>query len=280
MTPDELTRLEQLVGEAGAYDGSDALDEATTMAVRDGLAHPHLTDDGLSLWNGGDLTLLVRPSARGRGQGRALLADALTRAPQGRLTAWSHGNHPAAAALAASHGWQRVRDLWVMRRPAALPLPPRGRTAGVTVRGYRDDDAAEVVRVNAAAFAHHPEQGAMDLDNLHRRMAEEWFDPAGLLVAESDAGGLLGFHWTKVHPLAEGQDVPLGEVYVVGVDPAAQGRGLGRVLTLAGLHHLHERGVIEVLLYVESDNAPAVATYTGLGFTHADADTHVMYARA
>ncbi len=65
----------------------------------------------------------------------------------------------------------------------------------------------------------------------------------------------------------------------MAIDPAAQGQGLGRVLTLAGLRHLHALGVGEVLLYVESDNAPAVHVYEGLGFTHAPADTHAQYRR-
>jgi mycothiol synthase len=103
-------------------------------------------------------------------------------------------------------------------------------------------------------------------------MAEPWWDPAGLLVAV-DGDRMLGFHWTKQH------DDRTGEVYVVGVAPQAQGRGLGKVLTLAGLHHLAGLGVEEVLLYVESDNAPAVAVYSRLGFGHADADTHVQYRR-
>jgi mycothiol synthase len=140
------------------------------------------------------------------------------------------------------------------------------------VRGYRDADRDEVLRVNAAAFAHHPEQGSLDVEGLAARMAEAWFDPDGLLVA--DAGGeLRGFHWTKQH----GPD--LGEVYVVAIDPRAQGQGLGKVLTLAGLQHLHGLGVGEVLLYVESDNTPAVHVYEGLGFTHAEKDTHAQYRR-
>jgi mycothiol synthase len=113
-------------------------------------------------------------------------------------------------------------------------------------------------------------------------MAEPWFDPEGFFVAEARADGagaaagdLLGFHWTKVHP----GEPPHGEVYVVGVSPRAQGLGLGRLLTLTGLHHLAARGLREVVLYVESDNAPAIAVYSRLGFTHADADTHVMYRR-
>jgi mycothiol synthase len=143
----------------------------------------------------------------------------------------------------------------------------------VTIRGYRDTDADEVVRVNAAAFAHHPEQGSMDRANLAERMSEPWFDPAGLLVA--DAGSrehrLLAFHWTKQH------SPELGEVYVVAVDPAAQGRGLGRAVTAAGLAHLASRGVRRIILYVESDNEPAIATYSKLGFQHTS--THVQYAR-
>ncbi len=240
------------------------------MALVDGAATVTVDRHGFALLHDGDLTLAVHPDHRGQG----VATDLLQRTSyDGALTAWSHGNHPAAARFAASHGWERVRDLWVMRRDAALPLAPLEPPPGVTVRSYRDSDAADVVAVNAAAFAHHPEQGAMDADNLSRRMAEPWFDPAGLLVAE-DGTGMLGFHWTKQH------DARLGEVYVVGVAPGAQGRGLGKLLTLAGLHHLAGLGVDEVLLYVEADNAPAVAVYSRLGFEHAEADTHVQYGRS
>ncbi|WP_210438968.1 mycothiol synthase [Nocardioides xinjiangensis] len=268
---DVVDRVLQIAGEAAAADGADPLDEAARIALADGVAEVGLEDDGFTLLHDGDLALVVRPSARRRGTGGTLLTRAEA-SYDGALTAWSHGDHPGAARLADRHGWDRVRDLWVMRRAASLPLPPLETPSGVRIRSYRDTDAADVVAVNAAAFAHHPEQGAMDEDNLARRMAEPWFDPAGLLVAE-DHSGMLGFHWTKQH------DARHGEVYVVGVAPAAQGRGLGKVLTLAGLHHLAGLGVDEVLLYVESDNAPAVAVYSGLGFGHADADTHVQYRR-
>ncbi|MFT4081640.1 MAG: mycothiol synthase, partial [Nocardioides sp.] len=188
-------------------------------------------------------------------------------------TAWSHGDHPGATALAATHGWRRARELWVMRRPATglPPLPPA--PDGVAVRGLGDGDATELLRVNAAAFSSHPEQGDLDADGLAERMAESWFDPAGLITAWDGDGRLLGFHWTKRHSPG------LGEVYVVGIDPAAQGRGLGSWLTLAGLHHLADAGVEEIHLYVEADNDPAVHVYSRLGFAHAPADTHVQYAR-
>ena len=152
--------------------------------------------------------------------------------------------------------------------------------AGVDVRPFepgRDEDA--FLAVNAEAFAHHPEQGGMRRADLDERMAEPWFDPAGFFLATDETGRLLGYHWTKVHPAPAGDGAGVGEVYVVGIAPHAQGMGLGRALTLTGLHHLRDRGLTEVLLYVEADNAPAVAVYSRLGFTHAAPDTHVMYRR-
>jgi mycothiol synthase len=60
---------------------------------------------------------------------------------------------------------------------------------------------------------------------------------------------------------------PMGEVYVLGVDPAAQGLKLGRALLIAGLGHLRERELSTVLLYVEADNSTARRLYESLGFT-------------
>ena len=267
--------IEEIAAAAAQADGTDPLDEATRLALRHRPERvwSRVRDGGFALVVDGELSLVVHPDARGRGTGEALMADVVAEAPVLHERAWSHGDHPAAAKLARSFGYERARELWVMRRPMSLPLPEPVARDGVIVRGYTEADAGELLRVNAAAFASHPEQGGMDAVNLAERMAEPWFDPEGLLLAvdAADDGRLLGFHWTKQH------SPELGEVYVVGIDPGAQGRGLGKLLTLAGLHHLADRGVDEVLLYVESDNAPAIAVYAGLGFAHAPTDTHVMY---
>jgi mycothiol synthase len=282
--PSRVAGAVRVVVEAAELaDGTQPLDEAVLLRLRHhGIAGGTLlvSDDppaGFAWVHDGDLAVVVHPDARREGRGRDLVEMALESADVS--TAWSHGNHPGAARLAEAFGFTRERDLWVMRRSLgdlpALPAPPDG----VAVRAFepgRDEDA--FLALNAEAFAHHPEQGRMTRADLDERMAEAWFDPEGFFVAEStqqDPRRLVGFHWTKVHD----GPAPAGEVYVVGVSPTAQGSGLGRLLTLTGLHHLAGRGLAEVLLYVESDNAPAVAVYSRLGFTHADADTHVQYRR-
>jgi mycothiol synthase len=276
VTPEQAREVLHVTATAEAIDGAAPLDEATLMTIR-------LRPDDVRCWTEGggfalviddELHLAVAPDARDAGVGGRLLKQALETVWPRHVEAWSHADHPAARRLAARHGFRVIRELWVMRRSAAAELPAYEPHPDVTIRGYRDSDEAALLALNATSFASHPEQGQMDAANLAERMAESWFDPAGLLVAEDRAGRMLGFHWTKVH------DATQGEVYVVAVSPESQGLGLGRLLTLAGLHHLHDRGVREVILYVESDNAPAIRVYRDkLGFTHDVRDTHVMYRR-
>lgn len=214
---------------------------------------------------------VVHPDARRRGIGSAMIGSALSEGGEGARI-WAHGNLEAARATAAAIGLDVARELLQMRRSVKdLPqptIPPDVRLT--TYSGPEDDE--ELLRVNNSAFAWHPEQGGWTEADVAERRGESWFDPDGLFLAyDAGAGGLLGFHWTKVH------GPTIGEVYVVGVDPAAQGRGIGATLTLVGLHHLAERGVDTVLLYVEADNSAAVKTYRRLGFDVFSAD--VAYTR-
>lgn len=273
--PAALAAIDEVRSAASAYDGAEPLDEAALLRLKhhglDG-TDAFVTADGFALRRGTEVDVVVAPEARGHGLGTRLAGLAV--AAPGTLTAWSHGDHHAARTLADRLGFARTRELWVMRRPTAVPLAPVAAPDGVHIRDYGEGDADALLAVNAAAFAHHAEQGGLDRDGLAERMAEPWFDPAGLLLAVDRDGSLLGFHWTKQH------DQHTGEVYVVGIEPTAQGRGLGRLLTVAGLQHLAARGVAEVILYVESDNAPARHVYEGVGFSHSAADTHVQYRRA
>jgi mycothiol synthase len=214
--------------------------------------------------------LVIDPEFRRRGLGRALAQAMAGLAGEAGLQVWAHGDQPAAA------GFERTRSLWQMRRPLAEPLAEPHLPGGITVRAFqpgRDEDAW--LALNAAAFASHPEQGAWTAADLEQREQEDWFDPAGFFLAERGSA-LAGFHWTKVHP-ADGESPPIGEVYVVGVDPAEQGTGLGRALTLIGVHYLRDRGLDQVMLYVDESNVAAVRLYESMGFARWSVD--VMYSR-
>lgn len=220
--------------------------------------------------------LAVHPGHRRNGIGTRLVEALLDRAelsPEpgtdtGLLRIWSHGEHPGALRLAERFGLVRARELWRMGRDVAgAELPEADPPEDVTIRAFRPGaDEADVVRVNHRAFAWHPEQGGMTEADLRVKEREDWFDPAGFLLAVDAHDRLLGFHWTKVHP--DG----VGEVYVLGVDPATQGSGLGRSLTVAGLRYLRDAGCRQVMLYVEADNTPAVKVYERLGFQRWDVD--------
>jgi mycothiol synthase len=240
--------------------------------------------------DGAEAELAVDPDHRGRGVGTALLAEveAWLEAQITHLRVWAHGDRPASSAFAAANGFERARALFQFSRdldgfawPAAWPEGtgrnwPTGDAVaatlapGVCLRPFRvGADEDEWLRVNAAAFADHPEQGRWTAADLAAREAEAWFDPDGLIVAE-DAGGMVGFHWTKVED-------GVGEVYVLGVDPRAQGTGLGRTLTLAGLAHLAAHGIRRVDLYADESNAKAVGLYRSQGF--AVVRTDVQWAK-
>jgi mycothiol synthase len=222
--------------------------------------------------------LVVHPNARRRGIGSSMARTGLAEGGDGARI-WAHGNLEPARATAATLGLVVVRELLQMRRPLT-DLPPVTVPDGVRIATYAGPtDDAELARVNNAAFAWHPEQGGWSDADIAGRRGEPWFDPGGLFMAVDEVtGDLLGFHWTKVH------SSDLGEVYVVGVDPAAQGRGLGAVLTLIGLHHLADRlsgsSQPTVLLYVEADNAGAVKTYQKLGFEVFSVDAAYAATRA
>lgn len=240
-------------------------------------AHIDLTD----VVAGASAEVVVHPDHRRHGIGQAMVGQLVGLSTDGRLRLWAHGSHPAAAALAERLGFRRGRALWQMRRSLHAPMPAPDLPPDVTVRTFvPGEDEERWVELNNAAFAEHPEQGNWTVDDLKIRENERWFDPAGFFLAERD-GELVAFHWTKVHGgHAEHHHDPIGEVYVVGVAPSAQGTGLGPAMTLVGLRHLRALGLGEVMLYVDEANTNAIRVYERLGFTRWDTDVSYVTGRS
>jgi mycothiol synthase len=303
LDPAEVTEILALTHAAGDADGAYPLSEHVVLHLRHGGDSPatHLLAwvdarlvgyahiDPTDTVEGPSAELCVHPLYRRRGLGRALVMAAIAAAqrhdPQGRLRLWAHGDHPSANALALTLGFVRARVLWQMRRSLFAPVDAPRLPDGVTLREFRpgiDDEAW--LALNARAFADLPDQGGWTAQDLRARLAEPWFDPAGFLIAERTADHvMLGFHWTKVHgghsseaPRVghhhEHDHDPIGEVYVLGVDPSANGLGLGASLTLAGLRYLRGRHLDQVMLYVDGANESAIRLYQRLGFSRWSTD--------
>ncbi|MER7666052.1 MULTISPECIES: mycothiol synthase [unclassified Streptomyces] len=284
LTPEQAEAVMDLLAEAAGNDGMQAVSEQGRLQLRggrrEGVRHFLLTigDELIGYAQLEDTDpveapaaeLVVHPRHRGRGHGRAL-GSALLGASGKRLRVWAHGGKSAARHLAQVLGLSLFRELRQLRRPLSpLDIPEPVFPAGVTVRTFvpGQDDAAWLA-VNAAAFAHHPEQGSLTQRDLDDRKNEPWFDPKGFFLAERD-GEIIGFHWTKVHA-----EEHLGEVYVVGIRPDAQGGGLGKALTAIGLRHLAAQQMPTAMLYVDADNPAALAVYERLGFVTHEVD--LMY---
>lgn len=304
------TRLDQaqidlaveLIDQVSAHDGLSPISEHVFLHLRHGGddqgQHFLLWDQGQLIGYGHlDITdevdgpsaeIAIAPLSRRSDLGKELIAEILSATPSGELRIWAHGEQADAGTWATELGFQHSRTLWQMRRSLLAPLPVANFPDDVIVRTFIPGiDDEEWVAVNALAFAGHPEQGDWTIDDLHRRMAEPWFSIPGFLIAADQASGrMLGFHWTKVHGSVESDHhgghvhEAIGEVYVVGVDPTLQGKGLGRALTLAGLHHMRSRGLVQSMLYVDATNTSAITLYETLGFARWDLDVMYRYQSA
>lgn len=273
LTPTMQEALHALVSAITEHDGISPINESASLGIdgrRDAefffmgkRCDPH----GFVVCDERDGTLLVgvHPEHRRAGVGTQLLSEALAAHPSS--SAWAFGTLPGAPELAARVGMAPERELLRMVKPmppsyrAAATLPP-----GYTLDTYSPEDREQIVAVNAAAFAHHPEQGRLTVEEFDDLAAQPWFDPEGLLVARAD-GDVAGFHWTKRHGDA------LGEVYVIAVAPSHEGKGLGRALLEAGLAHLAARGDDRVQLYVEGSEQRVVQMYRNAGFETVQTDT-------
>jgi len=266
--------LDDLIVRATAADRSPPFSDGALIQLAHGVRELVWELDGngnrvgAALDSKGAAEFVVDPAFRGFGHGARML-DMLTHPSRGGSgTAklfWAHGDHPASRALAAHHGLESIRTLLHLRLEPT-PVGSRGAAVAFTI-----EDSDAWVALNARVFAAHPEQGAVTRADLDTTAAEPWFDADDFLLVK-DGLELAGYAWLKV---VEDE----GEFYAVGVDPDRQRLGIGRALMAAGFARLAERGIRSAHLYVEGDNAGAIALYESLGFGEASVDRQYHYVR-
>jgi mycothiol synthase len=288
--------LPALIVAARATDGQPPFSDQSLVDLRTGVRRLVSIDSlAAAIVAPGEAEFVVHPDARGRGHGTTLLETLLSNSP-GELLIWAHGDHPAARALAASHGLVPVRELlhFGAQVAGAEGSSTVGRVAdtdsSATVGRVADTegarvsrplrltifrpgiDEAEWVALNALIFAAHPEQGSVTADDLAQLETESWFSPDDFLVVR-DREVMVGYCWLKVE-----QD--RGEFYVVGVHPDLQGSGWGGRLFDAGLARMAEQGIRSAHLYVEGDNEAALRLYRARGFEQDSIDVQYRAAAA
>ena len=242
-----------LADRAGHADGSPPFSDGALVEYRTGARSLVALDEvAAALVNGTEAEFVVDPDARGRGVGTALLERLLG---GGATLFWAHGDHPAARALAKSHGLKAVRELLHLALSGSSELSGSHAKLDYFAQG-RDEE--EWVTLNALIFRDHAEQGSITVEELHQLESEPWFRADTFLVLR-DGDTMIGYCWLKL-------DGGRGEIYVVGLHPDYQRKHLGSLLFEAGLARLAELGIHDVHLYVEGDNEPALRLYRSRGF--------------
>jgi mycothiol synthase len=283
-----------LIKAAHDFDGTPPIAEHVLLHLRHGgdksdshilfeqnnqvIAYAHL--DATDLVAGPSVEAVVHPNYRSKGLGSLILKEAI-KVCGDKTRIWSHGDLPAAKAIAASLKLERLWSNLLMSKTLG---EIQSVTSKYPIRTFIPDfDNQPFLSLNNKVFANYPDQGGWSEDDLKIRLNENWFENEGFFVAE-DKGELIGFCWTKIHGAHthshtgeddnHGHDA-LGEIYVLAVNQDYKGQGMGRDLTITGLNYLKYQGLNNVMLYVGIENKPAFNLYKSLGFNVFGSD--VMY---
>ncbi len=222
-----------------------------------------------------DLELVADPA--NLTAGTELLDAICDRMPTGRL--WTHGDKSCGRDAAEAIGLEQERELWLMSKDLTNPITVPQLPEGFRLRLFRPgSDDISWLELNRQAFEALPDQGSWTAADLQTRLAADWYDPNGFLVAEHD-GRLIGFHWTKLENLVLASSDETGEVFLIAVAEEYRGTSVAAALLMAGLQHLQRQGARNAHLFVDVENSRAAKFYANAGFKHRDSDRCFSWKR-
>jgi len=290
----QVDQILEIVIKASEVDGARPFSEHVELHLRSGGDRPvtHLVAedenknivgyahlDTTDLVAGPSGELVVCPNSRKKGIATLLLKEMKKQVNNQPLRLWSHGDTDLARNFASKLGFVPVRNVIQMRRSLFSQIEPLYEIKDLTLRHFDSSkDSSKFLELNKKCFTKLPDQANWTLKDLELRLNESWFKSDGFVLLENKEKELVGFCWTKIHGQDHDHDEydghthhshghePIGEIYVLGVDPAYQGKGIGKLLTLWGLNYLRRAGLDSAMLYVDSNNKSAINLYTSLGF--------------
>ena len=246
-----------------------------------GYAHLDQTD----LVAGPSVELVVDPSHRGAGVGKALLSEAIKICGK-TLRLWVHGEQEAAHNLASSFNFEKMRTVLQMSKSLSDIQPAPVIDKEIVIRSFLPGiDSKEWLDLNNRVFKDHPEQGGWQISDLNHRLSEEWFDEKGFFIVEKNKQ-VIASTWTKVHGAhshdhgseASHDHPAIGEIYITAVDPAYAGQGIGKALTITALNYLKYQKLSDAMLYVDAENLAAITLYNSIGFTQSSRNVLYKYS--
>lgn len=209
----------------------------------------------------------VRPDARGRGHGRALLAAALD---HGRTLGADIAHASAlpeqtdALRLFQAAGFEEVKRQWQMRLELDDFVLREVDTAYETAE-MRPGEESIMTGLQNAAFGESWGFAPNVPEEITYRVRMAGSAPSDVLLLRV-GGEPAAYCWTRLEPMTEGGS--LGIIWMIGSDPAKRGLGLGRAMINESIRALMSRGAGAIELTVYADNDPAVGLYRSVGFRH------------
>jgi ribosomal protein S18 acetylase RimI-like enzyme len=153
----------------------------------------------------------------------------------------------------------------------------------IRIRSYREEDRERLKEITIAAFpavsidrAIEERFGVlngMDWAARKRQSIDADCDahPAGILVAETDEGHVVGYVTTRLN-----RESRLGWIPNIAVDPACQGAGIGRQLMDAALEYLRSAGMRHAKIETLVSNERGQAFYPSVGFEEVARQIHYV----
>ncbi len=209
----------------------------------------------------------VHPQHRRKGLGTQLFGYATHRAKE-LGTKVAHVNiiegNTVAKSVLPRLGFKFVRRFVHLRLDMARLGWRDANQAPLQYRHLQRGEEDKLAQIQNRSFADTWGYNPNTVEEIVHRTNLSHSSPGDVLLAY-DGDRVIGYCWTRItSEAASGKRE--GQIFMLGVNPDYQGRGVGKTVLLAGLSYLENKGFETAGLTVDSKNKIARALYRSVGF--------------